>query len=290
MPLTYVLVTPARNERAHIERTIRSVVRQTQLPVRWAIVSDGSSDGTDEIVKRHAAEFPWITYRRTPDARTRDFAGKVRAFYAGYQAMTDVPWHIVGNLDADVSVDDDDHFEFLLRQFAADPELGVAGTPFKEDGRQYDYRFTSIEHVSGACQLFRRECFEAIGGYPAIRQGGVDLVAVTTARMLGWKTRTFAQKACSHHRSIGTGSTSELSARFRFGRQDYYLGSHPLWEVCRSLYQLTRRPYVLGGTCLLCGYVWAHLRREARPVNADFIRFRRHEQMRRLRRFVRAER
>ena len=202
--LSYALVTPARNEEAYIEQTIRSVIRQTVLPVKWVIVSDGSSDRTDEIVKTYAARFPWISYLRMPERQVRDFAGKVHAFNAGYSTIADVEYDIIGNLDADISFEED-YFCFLLQKFVEDPHLGVGGTPFREGSFQYDYRFTSLEHVSGACQLFRRECFESIGGYTAIRDGGIDLVAVTTARMMGWTTRTFPDKVCMHHRQIGTG-------------------------------------------------------------------------------------
>ena len=52
--LKYVLITPARNEQAFIEGTIRSVVSQTVLPIKWVIVSDGSTDGTDAIVRGYA--------------------------------------------------------------------------------------------------------------------------------------------------------------------------------------------------------------------------------------------
>ena len=115
------------------------------------------------------------------------------------------------------------------------PKLGVAGTPFVEDGKHYDYRFTNIEHVSGACQLFRRKCFEEIGGYIPIKGGGIDWMAVTTARMKGWKTRTFTEKTCLHHRKIGTGDSNTLiAAGSSMGRKDYFLGDHPLWEIFRT--------------------------------------------------------
>ena len=63
----YILITPARNEAQFIEKTILSVVAQTIRPVRWIIVSDGSTDGTDEIVKRFLAENQWIELVRMPE-------------------------------------------------------------------------------------------------------------------------------------------------------------------------------------------------------------------------------
>src|SRR5208282_5013460 len=161
---TYVLITPARNEAEFIELTIRSVVAQTVRPARWVIVSDGSTDGTDEIVLRYAADNPWMELVRMPERRERHFAGKVHAFNAGYARVKDVKYEVIGSLDADMSFDEE-YFSFLLRKLAEDPALGLVGTPFREGPNPiYDYRFVSIEHVSGACQLFRRECFEEIGG------------------------------------------------------------------------------------------------------------------------------
>jgi len=284
--LTYVIVTPARNEERYIEATILSVIRQTVLPLRWVIVSDGSTDRTDEIIKRYVEKYPWIEYLRIAERHERHFAGKVEAFNGGYARIRHLQFDVIGNLDADVSMEAD-YFSFILSKFTQDSTLGVAGTPFSEDGRQYDYRFTSINHVSGACQLFRRICFESIGGYMPIRDGGVDLVAVTTARKQGWKTRSFLEKHYVHHRAIGTGKSRQLYARFRFGKQDFYLGSHPLWEVFRAVYQMSKRPYLLGGVCLLSGYVWGCVSGEGKRVSEDFVRFRRDEQIDRLKRFCR---
>lgn len=279
---SYVLVTPARNEEDYIEDTIRSVISQTVLPLKWIVVSDGSTDRTDEIVRDYLPRHPWMELARMPERRTRDFAGKATCFHVGYRKVKDLRYGIIGNLDADISFEKD-YFEYLLDQFREMPDLGVAGTPFVEGTFQYDYNYVSIEHVSGPAQLFRRECFEEIGGYVPIKGGGIDLVAVTTARMKGWKTRTFTERKSVHHRPMGTGSGSVLEARFRFGKQDYYLGGHPLWEIFRCVNQMRYKPYVLGGLGLMSGYLWAYLNRVERPVPPEFVRFRRKEQMERLR-------
>jgi poly-beta-1,6-N-acetyl-D-glucosamine synthase len=282
---SYVLVTPARNEADFIELTIKSVVAQTVPPLKWVIVSDGSTDRTDEIVSRYAAEYPWIELVRMPERRERHFAGKVHAFTAGYARMNGLKYEVIGSLDADISFDEN-YFSFLLQKLVEDPALGLVGTPFKEGSTQtYDYRFVSIEHVSGACQLFRRECFEEIGGYVPVKGGCIDHIAVITSRMKGWKTRTFTDKVCLHHREMGTAQQSLLAARFKNGAKDYAVGNHPVWELFRTVHQMSKRPIFLGGVALISGYVWSVLRRADRPVSLELVQFYRREQMQRLKKF-----
>ena len=281
----YVLVTPARNEEAFIETAMASVAAQTVRPLKWVIVSDGSTDRTDELVQRFAGSHPWIEFVRMPERKERHFAGKVHAFNAGYRQLLGIDHDYIGCLDADISFDPG-YFEFLLGRFALDPRLGLAGTPFSEDGVEYDYRYSRPEHVSGACQLFRRECFESIGGYVPLKAGAVDLTAVVTARMKGWTTRTFTEKRCVHHRPMGTARSHQLSALFRSGWGDYRMGVHPLWQLLRSIYQMSRRPRIVGGFLLLVGYFSAMVVRSPKPVSAQFVQFRRKEQMQWLREYA----
>jgi len=282
---TYILITPARNEAEFIELTIKSVVAQTIRPIKWIIVSDGSTDGTDGIVCKYAADHPWIELLRMPERGERHFAGKVEAFNAAYSHIRGLQYEAIISLDGDISFDED-YFSFLLRKLAEDPRLGLVGTPFKESSSQsYDYRFVNIEHVSGACQVFRRECFEEIGGYVPVKGGGIDLIAVITARMKGWKTRTFPEKVCRHHREMGTAQYGKLRDRFKAGAKDYAFGNHPLWEVFRTVRQLAQKPFAIGGLMLLSGYVWALIRGVERPVPSELVAFTRREQMQRLWKF-----
>lgn len=278
----YVLITPTRNEAAYINLTIESMIAQSVLPIKWIIVSDGSTDGTDEIVIKIASEHAWIELIRMPERETRHFAGKVHAFNEGYARVKDLDFDIIGNLDSDVSFGRD-HFEFLLGRFAEQPLLGVAGTAYFEGASlKYDYKRFNLENVDGQCQLFRRKCFEEIGGYVPIKNGGIDVIPVYLARMKGWKSRTFTERAYIHHRKSGTGVGSLLGSNYRSGKKDYYLGSHPLWEVLRCVYQMKCAPYFISGVVRLVGYLWEFIKREEYPVPAELIVFRRKEQMLRL--------
>jgi len=285
--LTYVLITPAHNEENNIENTINSVINQTFLPKKWVIVSDGSTDKTDDIVKKYLQKFSWIEFTRLPEHRDRSFAAKVTSFNAGYKLLNETNYDIIGNLDADISFEND-YFAFLLNKFYEIKDLGVAGTPFIENG--YSTLTDSFEgetHVPGGCQLFRRKCFEEVGGYIPHRSGGIDWIAVTTARMKGWQTRSFREKVFFHHRSLGTAQRSKLSSTFDYGKKDYYLGGHPIWEISRVIYRMTKKPYIIYGVVLMSGYVWGYLTRIKRPVSNDLMYFHRKEQMQKLKLIIR---
>jgi glycosyltransferase involved in cell wall biosynthesis len=282
-PLRCILITPARNEEALIEKVAHSVVSQTVRPIRWVVVNDGSTDRTAEIVRRQASRYEWIQIIDMPKHRDRSFAAKVHCFNAGYSLVSALGHDIVGNLDADLSFEPD-YLEFLLARFAEDPRLGVAGTIFRE-ASGYSSGTDSFEgqnHVAGGCQLFRRECFEEIGGYIPNKAGGIDWIAVTTARMRGWKTRSFREKWFFHHRSLGTAERSRFASSFSYGEKDYYLGGHPLWELLRVAYRMLKRPYLVDGLVLGLGYGWASMRHIPKPVSDELMRFHRQEQMRKL--------
>lgn len=283
MSLQYALMTPARNEEDYIENTIKSVIKQTVIPVKWIIISDGSTDKTDEIVNGYAAKFDWIELLRMPEREKRDFGGKVLALRAAYDLLRPLHFEIIATLDADITFEED-YFRFLIDKFENNNKLGVAGTPFIEgDFNSFYDSSSNIQHVSGACQVFRRECYEEIGGHPLIRGGGEDWAAVTTSRMKGWETRTFPEKSSQHHRKMGTEGKSLFRARFDQGLEDYYLGGHPVWEIFRSLFQMRKKPYIIGGCLITLGYLYAFIIRVKRPISKELIRFHRKEQMFRLR-------
>jgi glycosyltransferase involved in cell wall biosynthesis len=283
-PVNYVLITPARDEERFITKTLDSIVAQTLLPERWIIVDDGSTDNTSEIVENYAKRYPWIELVRRPERLDRNFAGKAYSATGGLQRLQSLQFEVMGNIDADVSFEPD-YMDFLMEKFSEDPRLGVAGTPFTQQGG-YDSTKTSFEgenHVAGPCQLFRYRCFQEIGGYIPNRAGGIDWIAVMTARMIGWKTRSFAEKRFHHHRTLGTAGRGTVAATFSYGKKDYYLGGSPVWQLFSVAYRMTKRPVLIDGLVLLSGYCWAAIRRTKRPVSQELMRFHRREQMKKLR-------
>jgi hypothetical protein len=82
---------------------------------------------------------------------------------------------------------------------------------------------------------------------------------------------------------MGTADASEVQARFHYGKKDYFLGGHPLWQLFRGTFQMAKRPYVIGGLALIAGYAWCWVRRTERPVSQQLMQFHRGEQLARLR-------
>jgi glycosyltransferase involved in cell wall biosynthesis len=284
--LKYVLLTAARNEAGYIDRTLESISAQTILPERWIIVDDASEDATAEVARGFAAEHEWIEVITAAEEGERSFASKARCIAAAYRKVQALDFEVVGNVDADTSFEQD-HMEFLLGRFEENPRLGVAGTAYLEEG--FDSRRGTMadrRHVSGQCQLFRRECWEDINGYVESPAGGVDWIAVRTARMKGWDTESFHERTFFHHKPMGTAGRSALRAKFHYGQKDYFLGGHPLWEVFRAGFQMRNRPYLVGGAALMAGYAWAWLRRLERPVSPQLAAFHQEEQLARLRELV----
>ncbi|MBN1866725.1 glycosyltransferase [Candidatus Sumerlaeota bacterium] len=285
--LSYAAITAARNEEACIERTIRSMLAQTARPVKWTIVSDGSTDRTDEIVETYARSNDWIELVRRAGKRAAGFSAKVNCLLVGLERLRDVECDVVCNLDADVEFKPD-VYEILLSRLADDPRLGIVGPLMREEG--YDPVQESLfseEDPFGAFMIFRRACFEEIGGYRPLPSGGEDWLAVRMARFKGWRTRIYDDVFFDHLRPMGSGEGSVLATRFKYGCRDYVFGNHPLWELGRTIFQMKRRPYAIGGVLLFAGYAWSWIRRVPRPVPAEIVRLHRKEEMARIRGFFR---
>jgi hypothetical protein len=278
----YVLITPAHNEERFIEKTIESVIHQTARPLKWVIVDDGSTDRTADIVNRYLVWHPWMEMVQMPQRRKRNYVGKLEAANAGYERVNGLQYEIIGFTDADISFEKD-HFEFLLRKFSEDPTLGAAGTVFREEGYSSESdSFGGYNHIAGACQLFRKRCLEEIGGLIQHEVGGGDTIVVTTARMMGWKTRSFRGRSFFHRRRLGTAQHNVLAAKFSCGELDYRLGGHLVWELFRVAYRTSKPPYIAGGLAIGLGYCWALVRCKPRSVSRELMAFRRREQMAKL--------
>ncbi len=277
----YVLLTAAYNEEAYIEETILSVVAQVHRPEVWVIISDGSTDRTDEIVKHYAKDHSFIRLLRREKDGNRHFASKVFALRAAWQSVALGTTKFIGHLDADVAPDPF-YFREVLKKFEQDPKLGIGGGWYTErDGGKFRVvRGSTPLSVPGALQMFRRECYEEIGGLLPIEYGGEDWYAEIMARSRGWRVQSFSDLKVRHNRVIGT-ARSRLRYCYRQGFGDFALGSHPVFELVKLARRTFWKPYVLGALARLLGFLVAHIRGK-RMVPPEFVAFLRKEQMSRL--------
>jgi poly-beta-1,6-N-acetyl-D-glucosamine synthase len=280
----YVIITPAHNEEAFIAKTAESMVAQTIRPMKWVVVNDASGDRTREIIERFAREHSFIELVNLDRAAGRHFGNKVRAFNAGFERVANLDYDFIGNLDADISFGPV-YFENILRQFEIDPKLGLAGGMVHScvEG-QYESQEVALDSVAGAVQLFRRKCFEQVGGYRPLPNGGIDAAAEIAARMHGWGTRTFAEFQVLEHRRTGSATARPLAARVKEGRRMHSLGYSLLFFLFRCLYRSVKKPVILGSGAALYGYLASALARSPLALPPEVVRFLRNEQYGKLKR------
>ena len=281
--VSYALLTAAYNEERYIEITIQSVLAQLFQPKIWVIVSDSSTDRTDEIVQQYAMRHSFIRLVRREKDHSREFASKVFALRAGLQALTLESVQFIGHLDADVRLSPS-YFPDLLSKFRGDPELGVAGGWYCEhtaDGAWRARPSNTTRSIPGGIQMFRRECYEEIGEILPIEYGGEDWYAEIRARMCGWRVRSFPELGVHHLRATGARG-SMLRYCYREGFMDFALGSHPLFEVAKVAKKSVTRPYLFNGLARMLGFLVACASGK-RMVPPAFVAFLQSEQLGRLR-------
>lgn len=285
--LSYVLLTAAYNEEHYIEETIKSVVAQVLRPQMWVIVSDGSTDRTDEIVRQYATRHSFIRLVRREKNQFRGFASKVLALHAGLKMLPLDSVPFIGHLDADLWLDPY-YFRDVLAKFGEDPELGIAGGWYFEktrDGAWQSRPGNSTRSLPDGIQMFRRECYRDIGELPPIEcGGGEDWYAQIKARMCGWRVQSFPELKAHHLRPTGTRG-SLLRRCYTDGFMDFALGSHPLFEAAKVAKMSATPPYVLNALVRMLGFLVAHIRGK-RMVSYECVAFLQKEQLGRLRSFL----
>jgi len=277
----YVLITPVKDEEALIGETIASVVGQSLLPLQWVIVSDGSTDCTEEIVKAAVVRYPWIRLVVLPPRSGRSFAAVVNATETGVKALTVSDYHYIGLLDSDVRFRRD-YFEEVVQRFEACPGLGLAGGMVVDFGRRKDRPPRNLQDVPGASQFFRRQCFEELGGLFAIPEGGWDTLTCVRARSLGYETRLFTDLVIDHLKPRNIAEGGLVRRSWQMGIRDYAVGNHAIFEIFKCL-GLLKVDHPVAVVARLFGYCKACLGKRDRLIPHDMVRFIQSEQICRLR-------
>jgi glycosyltransferase involved in cell wall biosynthesis len=284
--MKYVLITPVYNEERYVADTIKSVVAQTMTPSVWLLVDDGSTDGTAAIIRKAAGCHAWIRYwHRCKTPGQTYYGSNVEAILEGVAQLKEQEYDYLGIVDGDISLPRN-YYELLISRMEADAAIGISSGVYVDRIAEGVFRKALSEPQSTpkGLMMFRRRCFEEIGGFIPMKYGYEDACAGYLARMKAWKTRSFSDIVAVHNKPAGTGhATSLLKIRFRLGIGEYYCGSHPLFAILKSLRRCVKEaPLLIGGLARLAGYVYAAARGERRQVSDALVRYLRKEQLSRI--------
>jgi glycosyltransferase involved in cell wall biosynthesis len=276
----YLVITPARDEESHLQKTISAVAAQTMQPAQWIIVDDGSRDSTGSIVDRAAEQYPWITAIHRRDRGFRQSGGGVVAtFNDGYSAIKTPDWEFIVKLDADLTFAPD-YFERCFAEFDKDLRLGIGGGGiYHETQAGLELEQNPRFHVRGATKIYRRECWQQIGGL--VQAPGWDTIDEVKANMMGWSTRTFPNLKLSHARYTGAADGAWKDS-VKNGFANYVTGYHPAFMFLKCARRLFSKPYLVRSFGLWCGFVKGYFKRAPRVGDPHLIKYVRSQQIKRL--------
>jgi len=283
-PRTYVVISPCRDEADYVRRTLDSMVAQSERPTLWIIVDDGSTDASPEILAEYASTYDWIRVVSKPDRGRRAVGpGVIEAFYFGAEQVDLSDYAYCCKLDLDLDLPPN-YFSTLMDRMEADQRIGTcSGKPYfrSATGRMVSEK-CGDEMSVGMTKFYRRECFEAIGGF--VREVMWDAIDCHKARKLGWIAISWddPELRFEHLRIMGSSDKGVLTGRRRHGFGQYFMGSDPLYFLATVIFRMAHPPFFLGGVAMLQGYIGAWWRGETQHEDADLRAFIRSYQRRAL--------
>lgn len=283
--MNYIIITPAYNEEKYIEKTLESVIVQSVKPMKWVIVDDGSTDRTADIIKSYTSRFSWIKYTlRTREASQSYYASNVYAIFQGVASLEDEAYDYLAILDADITLPPD-YYQSLGAILASDARLGIAsGNCVDKIDNKIIRHLYDRRSCAKAIMVFRKTCFDQIGGFVPLKYGGEDTCACFSARMFGWKTWAFHELMATHNKPLGTGPSNKvLSIRFRQGLCDWALAAPLSFVILKSVRRCIKEPpFIIGGLARMVGYLYGLFSRKKRQIPKDLASYIRREQLSRI--------
>ncbi|MCP4070605.1 MAG: glycosyltransferase family 2 protein [Hyphomicrobiales bacterium] len=278
----YCLISPVRDEAEFVRRTLDSVIAQSELPAKWVIVDDGSKDETPKILAEYAEKHEFIQIIKREDRGGRNVGpGVIDAFYRGYDQVNLEAYDFICKLDMDLDMPRQ-YFAILMNRMEIEPRLGTcSGKAYYPAPQNIEKSFAGpliSEHCGdeasvGAAKFYRRECFEAIGGF--VRQVMWDGIDCHRCRMAGWIARSWDEPNLIflHLRPMGSSDQSIFVGRMRHGFGQWFMGTGLVYISASAIYRMTKRPFVIGGLGMLWGYAKAMMTGKPRYDDLKFRKY-----------------
>ncbi|HWM44583.1 MAG TPA: glycosyltransferase family A protein [Burkholderiales bacterium] len=281
--MSYLLISPCRNEAAYMRETLDSVIAQSLRPAKWVIVDDGSTDDTPRILAEYARRHDWIEIVTRDDRGRRSVGpGVIEAFYAGYRTINPDDYEYLCKLDLDLRLPPR-YFEILCARMAANPRIAsCSGKCCVEEGGRLVSEGMGDDTSIGASKFYRVSCFKAIGGF--VREVMWDGIDCHRCRMKGWIACSWDDPELRfvHLRPMGSSQQSIYVGRMRHGAGQYFMGTGLLYMAASAASRLHQKPYVLGSLAMLWGWLRSALERKPRLDDPEFRAFLRAYQRRAL--------
>jgi glycosyltransferase involved in cell wall biosynthesis len=271
--MPYLLISPCRNEAAHMRETLDSVIAQSLRPAKWVIVDDGSTDDTPRILAEYARRHDWIEIVTRRDRGGRSVGpGVIEAFYAGYRMINPDDYEYLCKLDLDLRLPPR-YFEILAARMAANPRIATcSGKCYLEENGRLVSEGMGDDTSIGASKFYRVSCFKAIGGF--VREVMWDGIDCHRCRMKGWIACSWDDPELRfvHLRPMGSSHQSIYTGRMRHGAGQYFMGTGFLYMAASAASRLNQKPYVLGSLAMLWGWLRSALERRRRLEDPEFRR------------------
>ena len=168
------VVMPAYNVERYVEEAIQSILDQTFRDFEFIIIDDGSTDGTGDIIDRHAAADPRIVY-----VQNQSNLGQTKSMNKGIELARG---KYICRMDAD-DISYPDRFEKQLAFMEENPDVVISGGIMEVCNRDMKlicrriYNLTDVEirrklfRYSPFCHpstIYRTEGAKTIGGYSEV--------------------------------------------------------------------------------------------------------------------------
>lgn len=279
----YVLLTAAKDEEACIGEVIQSVLNQTVRPLAWFIMDDGSTDQTASIVRQFAVEHPFIRLQSASARGGRNFGSQYKAIIAAYDLAKSLEFDFVAIQDADQAPAQPNYYQSILEEFQKNPRLGLAsGFVYERPNGIWECRKDNSKDSVAASVVFRRSCFDQIGGYTPLYYGGSDWLIQLEAKMAGWKILTRPELHIHHYR-LTSSAGGIWRGKFRAGMMDASFGSGFIFEFFKCCRRATTRPFLFGSVVRFSGYLWWKLAGRKPLIAQEKVTFLKKEQTAKLR-------
>jgi glycosyltransferase involved in cell wall biosynthesis len=257
MDCNYVLITPAKNEEDNLPEVIECVLRQTQKPVLWIIVDDGSTDKTPNIVDNYCRSTSWMNTITLPP-HPRDITYHYSFVCSeGFKYAVDacnassLEFDYIALLDADTEIQPD-FFEKLIGKMNDNPKLGITSGGIYHRIRDRIVFNGADEYLpAGTGRLWRKSCFFETGGYQI--EPSPDSISNIKAVLRGWEIKQFDTIVAIERRETKTAEGYWKGFRID-GQTAYYFDKHPLLVLLGFVNFSVKSPFYPG-----LGYLFGYL-------------------------------